>query len=392
MARAITSDEKQTLEMTVEAWFEQKNFAHNEIDVQKAVIEGLAATQRIKTTMDVLGKRYALAYIEKAENEEDGEEEEVQEISEEKPAKISSSNVVGATPAELFRNDIVTRVMAQVEPLIEEKKEACRDVVEIHMNDQPAKVVEGIAHEEFETILAYVAADEPVFLKGPAGCGKNVTCKQVADALGLDFYFSNAVTQEHKLTGFVDAMGVYHTTQFHEAFTKGGLFFLDEMDASIPEVLIILNAAIANRYFDFPGEGRVEAHPNFRVIAAGNTSGLGNDFEYVGRNPLDAASLDRFAQIDMGYSEKVELALTNNDEDLVAFAHDLRDAAERAGCLLIVSYRCLSRIEKMKDVIGLEKALKTGIVKGMPQSSLRAIVSEMSTDNIYTNTLREISE
>lgn len=80
-------------------------------------------------------------------------------------------------------------------------------------------------------------------------CHFPVICQQVAEALGLDFYFTNAVTQEYKLTGFIDANGNYQETQFYKAFTKGGLFFLDEMDASIPETLIILNAAIANRYY-----------------------------------------------------------------------------------------------------------------------------------------------
>lgn len=44
----------------------------------------------------------------------------------------------------------------------------------------------------------------------------------------------------------------------------------------IPEVLVILNAAIANRYFDFP-TGKVTAHKNFRLIAAGNTTGTGSE-------------------------------------------------------------------------------------------------------------------
>ena len=132
--------------------------------------------------------------------------------------------------------------------------------------------MKGIQHDKFETVLKFVANDEPVFLTGPAGSGKNVLCKQVAEALGLKFYFTNAVTQEYKLTGFTDAMGTYQPTQFYKAFTEGGVFMLDEMDASIPEVLVILNAAIANRYFDFPAPiGYVEAHPDFRVIAAGWT-------------------------------------------------------------------------------------------------------------------------
>jgi len=135
-------------------------------------------------------------------------------------------------------------------------------------------IVKGITHEKFETVLKIVSQDIPVFLTGPAGSGKNVICKQVSEALGLEFYFSNAVTQEYKITGFIDANGNYQETQFFKAFTNGGLFMLDEIDASTPEVLVILNAAIANRYFDFP-TGRVTAHEDFRVVAAGNTFGTG---------------------------------------------------------------------------------------------------------------------
>ena len=91
--------------------------------------------------------------------------------------------------------------------------------------------------------------------------------KQVAKALGLDFYFTNAVTQEYKITGFTDANGRYQETQFYKAFKNGGLFMLDEMDASIPEVLVILNAAIANGYFDFPAPiGFVEAHRTLELL------------------------------------------------------------------------------------------------------------------------------
>ena len=59
------------------------------------------------------------------------------------------------------------------------------------------KEIPGVQHSKFETVLKFVANDEPVYLAGPAGSGKNVICKQVAEALGLDFYFTNAVTQEY---------------------------------------------------------------------------------------------------------------------------------------------------------------------------------------------------
>lgn len=232
----------------------------------------------------------------------------------------------------------------------------------------------GMQHSKFETVLKFVQANEPVFLTGPAGSGKNVICKQVADALGLDFYFSNAVTQEYKLTGFTDANGVYHETQFYKAFKNGGVFMLDEMDASIPEVLIILNAAIANRYFDFPAPiGYVEANENFRVVAAGNTYGHGADYEYVGRSQLDAASLDRFAMVRIDYDSRIEEACANGNEDLLKFARGIRKAANDAGVKMIVSYRAISRMAKLLSIMDTENVLETCLIKSMEIDDMQII-------------------
>ena len=240
------------------------------------------------------------------------------------------------------------------------------------------KQIEGVLHERFDEVLAFVEADEPVFLCGPAGAGKNVLCQQVAEALGLDFYFSNAVTQEYKITGFTDATGVYQPSQFYHAFKDGGLFMLDEMDASIPEVLIVLNAAIANRYFDFPAPiGRVQASPDFRVIAAGNTFGQGASMEYVGRNQLDGASLDRFAVIDVDYDERIEMAMAMGDSDLVRFIHDIREITEDRGIQLIAGYRAIKRIAKMKDKVGTARALRTCLFKGMDREDIQNINDDL---------------
>lgn len=239
--------------------------------------------------------------------------------------------------------------------------------------------VPGVQHGKFETVLKFVANDEPVYLAGPAGSGKNVICKQVAQALGLEFYFSNAVTQEYKLTGFTDANGQYHESQFYKAFTNGGVFMLDEMDASIPEVLIILNAAIANRYFDFPAPiGKIEAHKDFRVIAAGNTFGHGADAAYVGRNTLDAASLDRFAVIEIDYDTRIEMNVTNGNRSLVDFCHAFREAVNKNGMSITVSYRAMSRIAKMEDLLGKVETLKTCLVKGMEKDDLKMLIGSIN--------------
>lgn len=231
----------------------------------------------------------------------------------------------------------------------------------------------GVFHEEFETVLAFVEANEPVLLTGPAGTGKNHLCKQVAEAMALEFYFSNAVTQEYKLTGFTDANGVFHESQFYKAFTQGGLFMLDEMDASIPEVLIILNAAIANRYFDFPAPiGKKEAHPDFRVIAGANTFGTGADAVYSGRYQLDGASLDRFALVEIDYSDAIESSMTS-DQELLDFLRAFRESVQFNGLNCIVSYRALSRMDKMSHALSLEKVIRTCLIKGMDKSDLQMI-------------------
>lgn len=252
---------------------------------------------------------------------------------------------------------------------------------------------EGVTHEKFDTIVKFVANNEPVFLTGPAGSGKNVLCQQVAKALGLNFYFSNAVTQEYKITGFTDAMGVFHESQFYKAFKYGGLFMLDEMDASIPEVLVILNAAIANRYFDFPAPiGYVEAHPDFRVIAAGNTFGLGANYEYVGRNQLDMASLDRFAVVQVGYDRNIELNVTQGNVELVDFADDLRKAAEKSGIRFIISYRAIGKIAKLEDLLGLDETLTTCLLKSLEKDDISALMSNVTVDNKYMRAVRKIRE
>ncbi|MBQ0141033.1 MAG: AAA family ATPase [Kurthia sp.] len=221
---------------------------------------------------------------------------------------------------------------------------------------------------------------------------KNVLAKQVAEGLGLDFYFTNAVTQEHKLTGFIDANGVYHETQFYKAFTEGGLFFLDEMDASIPEVLIVLNAAIANGYFDFP-VGKIEAHPNFRVLAAGNTLGTGADNQYTGRYCLDRASLDRFAIVKIDYSPAIDAEMCGGDEALLLFGQWFRAVADKAGIQCVCSYRSLDRIHKLEQLqkFDMKDIMRMALIKDLDDDDVHVLYNELSKlipSNKYVEGLR----
>ena len=298
--------------------------------------------------------------------------------------------LISKTQTERIESEIMGQVQNEVRNFIKSEYGTIERKI-VTVVDGKRGEQRGIQHEKFETILKFVANNEPVFLTGPAGSGKNVICKQVAEALGLNFYFTNAVTQEYKLTGFTDAMGNYQETQFYKAFTQGGVFMLDEMDASIPEVLVILNAAIANRYFDFPAPiGYVEAHPDFRVVAAGNTTGQGANLEYVGRNQLDGASLDRFAIVKVDYSKAIENSVSAGNIEIADFCRDFRNAAVKAGLNIIVSYRAIGRLAKMSQILDTDEALETCLLKGIEKDDINMIYENMKSHSVYRDALARL--
>ena len=324
-------------------------------------------------------------FVGETQKEEPKTEEQQKPVESEKPEFAMAvlekviMQTIAQTQVEKIEQQIMSGVADKVKDFIKSEYGTLERKVVTVVDGKKAELGEGeIVHEQFETVCKFVANNEPVFLTGQAGTGKNVLCQQVAKALGLGFYFTNAVTQEYKITGFTDAMGVFHETQFYKAFKNGGLFMLDEMDASIPEVLIILNAAIANRYFDFPAPiGYVEAHPNFRVVAAGNTYGLGANYDYVGRNQLDMASLDRFAMVKVGYSRAIELKVANGNEELVNFCEDFRNASVKSGVRCVISYRAIGRLAKMEQLFDLKEAMQTCLTKSLEKDDLNAIKSNM---------------
>lgn len=244
-----------------------------------------------------------------------------------------------------------------------------------------------IKHNKYYQIKACVEAEVPVYLYGPAGSGKNHVLQQIAEELGLEFYFTNSVQQEYKLTGFIDAGGNYHETEFYRAFKNGGLFFLDEMDASIPEVLVLLNAALANGYFEFPN-GKINAHEDFRVVSAGNTVGTGADEQYSGRLQLDQATLDRFAMIEFDYDKNIELAIAKGNIELVAFMREMRKQANEQGINATFSYRSISMVQKLEGKLQLKEVLLIAVLKGLDKDTINTFKTR--ADNKYLKELWKI--
>lgn len=232
---------------------------------------------------------------------------------------------------------------------------------------------EPVRHEIFQDVLEWLQLGEHVYLYGPAGTGKNVLAKQLADELGLQMFFMNKVTDVFDFKGTPTVDGGYIPSAFYRAFTEGGLFFFDEFDASCENAIIALNAALANRYFDFPVHGNVEAHPNFRVVAAGNTAGKGASVEHNGRNKLDEATLNRFAVVKMDYDPRIEERCAEGDREILEFVRELRTAAEKSMVSLTLGYRNITMLAKAKKFLTAEKALQQAVFKGMEKDELRML-------------------
>jgi DNA polymerase III delta prime subunit len=165
-------------------------------------------------------------------------------------------------------------------------------------------------HERFPLLLQTLAVGLNVLLVGPAGTGKTSAARAAAQALGLEFACLSVGPQTSKsdLLGFTDAGGTYRESLFVATYRDGGVFLLDEMDAGNAGVLTVLNAALSGDVMPTPA-GMVKRSARFICVAGANTYGQGASRQYVGRNQLDAATLDRFAVLDWPVDEGLEAVM-----------------------------------------------------------------------------------
>lgn len=298
---------------------------------------------------------------------------------------------------------ITNNVLGAVAPLVEQASAAAAkasaggaSVREFVWPDRPTTKVAGVTCEGFDKLVCYLKAGKGVYLWGAAGCGKSHTAEQLAEALGLRLYCQSQILFSHDVKGYGDASGNYVHTPFYKAFTEGGLFFLDEMDASQPEALVVLNQALANRRYDFPVVGNVEAHPDFRFVAAGNTPLTGADTQYTGRSVQDASSRNRFLFHEMKYDRRVELpAIAGGDSETVDFVEDLRQSIKAAGLELVVSYRQTATLADpfLRANVSRAELLRDSVFGGVEADELRIVYAGLNNkDSDWGKTLAGLFE
>jgi len=257
-----------------------------------------------------------------------------------------------AQPAKVGNSDLGAVIAAAVAPHIRAAvdRDTVAGMIEEALANRPGTKLEitlpagrvvtrDNEHEAFPAVLKALAAGVNLWLVGPAGSGKTTIVEHAAETLGKRFFPFSCGPQmsQHALLGYQDATGHYVPTLFREAYERGGVFLFDEADAASAAVLTVINAALANGKCSFP-DGVVDRHPDFLAVGAGNTFGRGADRQYVGRAQLDAATLDRFVFLEIGYDLALEKRAAGND-GWAACVQSARRAAESLKLRAVISPR-----------------------------------------------------
>lgn len=238
--------------------------------------------------------------------------------------------------------------------------------------DAPQIKIEDRTHPAFEKTLRAVRAGLNVLLVGPAGCGKTTLAHHIAKALGRAYgsLHCTAGASESQLTGWLLPVGEhgrfdYVASEFVTLYESGNsVFLLDEIDAADPNMLLVINSALANGALHVPQRFQaphITRGKDSAIIAAANTYGTGADLVYAGRNQLDGATLDRFYVIEMDYDESLEHAIAGRAHtpakpwkpaeaptaqelaDLGEWVNNLRTKAQQLKLRRVVSTRTIQK-------------------------------------------------
>lgn len=172
-------------------------------------------------------------------------------------------------------------------------------------------------HYAVPYVEAMVNAGIPVMLVGPTQAGKGYLTKNIAENRGVQYGSVplSAGTSISWLFGRNMPKG-FVSTDFIRCYQDGGVFLFDEMDAADSNLLLGVNDALSNGELSNPViDERIVKHHDFIPLAAANTWGLGADVDYVGRERLDMATLERWrmGRIEISYDRNLQKRIAEDE-------------------------------------------------------------------------------
>ena len=287
----------------------------------------------------------------------DTDQRDGQKIAKIEPETVPVETTQSTDPAAMLKQAIEQIAGSQSQPvdantvnaLIDEKLQAAvTDVAalfEAKIEQRPPRLIVEKAtgqqieipserHVNYETLIVNYHARVNTMMVGPSGSGKSHIVEQMANDLGVKYGSQSCSIgmSESAFTGYLIPTGdngkfEYVSSVFVEIYENGGIFLIDEIDASDPNLLVFFNMALGNGGFFLPQRSEkpyVKRHPDCWIVAAANTYGDGASAMYAGREQQDAALLERFraGMVEFDYDKKLEAQLY--PADLVGWAHETR--------------------------------------------------------------------
>lgn len=283
------------------------------------------------------------------------------------------------------KNEVIENLQKQIESFKNSPKSG--NVINITVAGKTTTTEDNETyHQKFEEILNYVCNNENVYLYGPAGTGKNVICKQVANALKAAYFYNNTLYTKYDCIGYMDATGNFVKTVLYDFLKSEGaaLMFFDELDNSMAEAVIPLNDLLADGKLTFANGETLYLSEDKHIIAAGNTDGRGATDEYNGRYKMDESTRSRFLFINVDYCRKVEESIVKDSKYILDFIDELRKACKQTGIKLILGYREIIRLKKYENNKP-ESVLQAAILKGLTVDCINELKNNMTwlDDNKY---------
>lgn len=240
----------------------------------------------------------------------------------------------GTNPAldvTLLTSEVLNRSMTYVDSVAKSQREyfdaglshlerrlltANKAVMRVQVDNNPPTDLPAEAHPQLGVVLSYLRGvkslglHDGLWLHGPKGTGKSYLAVQAALALKQPYYSLSCTgeTSASEIMGWINvASGALETTPFMQAWQHGGVFAFEEISLLPSDVGgKIMNAMSLGVLTDIKGQ-QIKQSPHCYIIASDNTVGRGGDGQYQ-RERQDAAFLDRFIPLYVGYTDSVDKA------------------------------------------------------------------------------------
>lgn len=250
-----------------------------------------------------------------------------------------------------------------------------------------------------EAILWAWEHGDKTYMAGPAGVGKSSLVEYLCALTGRPMVRMNMSEDVEsssylgQLTVKVGEGTVWVDGPVAECAKYGGVFLLDEIDRGTAGNLMPLQWLLEDKgkvfLRDKPGtveEKTITPHPDFRLVATGNTVGAGDDTGmFASANVLDSATIDRFkTTVNMTYMPAAQeqamlkakvpglsAALAKN---ITSLAKLVRDGCGAGNITATMSPRVSISWAEKAGSIGVEAAFRLAFLNKLRESDKRVVV------------------